>query len=366
MSSTAPTLAFPHPVLTKIIGQPSNTSITVLTREIYANAHAIPSLRGGGAHGHLGMVMSDAAYQLLTTVAFTLPNHPGANPNHPSGATSTQIQESIRAFNSVISELSLATTICEELKKQLILAVDQLYLAALKDPIFGFATVTVIDMINHLSTTYGTLTCSDFEKNWASISSLWTPNEPIELLWERLREVCCIATAGNDTISDTAAINLTHLLFESTGVFTHACDNWLTLAAANCTFTEFQSTFTAANKEHLQCLTTSKAEFHSANAAATVPLASATTHAPQLLSSHPAWPLPMTAPTSFIAGPMVLVSTKTTPVPPVPSLPMVIAKQPQLKTCVAATTPLCQDGTTQNPTPHPIQLPMLPEGEGSR
>ncbi len=137
MSSTAPTLAFLHPALTKISGQPSNTSITLLTREIYANAHAIPSLCGGGAHGHLGMVMSDAAYQLISTVAFTLPNHPGTNSNHPTGATSAQIQESIRAFNSILLELSLATTIHEELKKQLILAVDQLYLAALEDPPSG-------------------------------------------------------------------------------------------------------------------------------------------------------------------------------------------------------------------------------------
>ena len=124
MSSTAPTLAFLHPALTKISGQPSNTSITLLTREIYANARTIPSLCGGGAHGHLGTVMSDANYLKLTTIAFMLPNHPGANPNHPSGATSAQIQESIWAFNSVLSEISLATTICEELKKQLILAVD--------------------------------------------------------------------------------------------------------------------------------------------------------------------------------------------------------------------------------------------------
>jgi len=123
MSLTAP-LVFPHPTLTKIIGQLSNTSITLLTKEIYTNARTIPLLCGGGAHGHLGVVMSDAAYQALTTIAFTLPNHPGANPNHPSGTTSTQIQESIQAFNSILSEISLATTIHEELKKQLILAVD--------------------------------------------------------------------------------------------------------------------------------------------------------------------------------------------------------------------------------------------------
>jgi len=280
MSLTAPTLAFLHPTLTKISGQPSNTSITLLTREIYTNARTIPSLHGGGAHSHLGMVMSDADYLKLTTIAFTLPSHPGANPIYPSGATSAQIQESIRAFNSILSKISLATTVREELKKQLLLAVDQLYLATLEDAIFGFATVTVADMLVHLSTTNGMLTRSDLEKNWASITSLWNPNEPIKLLWEHLREVCCIAMDGNNPISDTAAIDLTHLLFESTGMFAHACDNWLTQAAANHTYTEFQSTFTVANKECLWRLTASQAGFHSANVAAMFPAGSAPTPAP--------------------------------------------------------------------------------------
>jgi len=189
MSSTIPTLALPYPILTKIIGQPTNTSITLLTKEIYANALTIPSLRGGGAHGHLGFVMDATAYQQHSATAFALPAHPGANPNHPTGATSAQIQESIHAFNSLLAEHSLAITVREELKKQLLLAVDRLYLAALEDAIFGFANVTVADMLTHLNTTYGTLSCSDLEKNRASIRTLWTPTEPIELLWERLREV---------------------------------------------------------------------------------------------------------------------------------------------------------------------------------
>ncbi len=200
----------------------------------------------------------------------------------------------------------------------------------------------------------------------ASIASLWNPNEPIKLLWECLCEVCCIATDGNDPILDTAAIDLTHLLFESTGVFAHACDNWLTWATTNRTYTEFQSAFTVANKECLQYLTTSQAGFHSANAAATFPAGSAPTPAPRLTLPHLAWPLPMMAPKSFNAGPMALVSTKTIPVPLVPSLPMVIAKQPQLKTCAEATTLLCLASATQSPTLQPIRPPMPSEGKGSQ
>jgi len=189
MSSTAPTLAFLHPALTTIIDQPTNTSITLLTREIYANACTSRLLQGGGAHGHLGTMMDATEYLQLATIAFALPAHPGTNPNHPTSATSVQIQESIRAFNSLLAEHSLTITVRKELKKQLLLAIDQLYLVALEDATFGFANVTVAEMLTHLNTTYGTLTCSDLEKNRASISTLWNLNEPIKLLWEHLREV---------------------------------------------------------------------------------------------------------------------------------------------------------------------------------
>jgi len=141
-------------------------------------------------------------------------------------------------------------------------------------------------MLTHWTTTYGTLSCSDVEKNRASFRTLWSPTERIERLWERLREVRRIATTGADPIADPVAINLTHLLFEATGVFSHACETWLTRPATNKTLTEFQAFFNAANKERLRRLTTSQAGFHSANATATDKTRSATPPAPPGYCHH--------------------------------------------------------------------------------
>ncbi|MCK7513585.1 MAG: hypothetical protein MZV70_62560 [Desulfobacterales bacterium] len=61
-TSTAPTLPFPHPVLTPISGEPTNTSLQLLQQELFANARAIFSTRGGGANGHLALVMPAPDY----------------------------------------------------------------------------------------------------------------------------------------------------------------------------------------------------------------------------------------------------------------------------------------------------------------
>jgi hypothetical protein len=49
---------FPNPILPKIDHKPTFEDIQVTTRLLNANAISIPSMAGGGAHGHLGIIMT--------------------------------------------------------------------------------------------------------------------------------------------------------------------------------------------------------------------------------------------------------------------------------------------------------------------
>ena len=110
-------LAFPHPCLTTIVNTPTNTTIKLLTKEIYANAHAIPSTQGSGNHGHLGFIMPAATYLALAGVAFQLPAHREDSPNLAATATQYQLAKGIRQYKTTIAKLALAITVHEELKK---------------------------------------------------------------------------------------------------------------------------------------------------------------------------------------------------------------------------------------------------------
>jgi len=124
MATPTSSLAFPHPRLTNIVSTPTNTTIKLLTKEIYANARAIPSTQGSGNHGHLGFIMPAADYLVLAGVAFQLPTHPGDSPNLAATATQYQLAEGIRHYKATIAKLSLAITVHEELKKLILAAVD--------------------------------------------------------------------------------------------------------------------------------------------------------------------------------------------------------------------------------------------------
>jgi hypothetical protein len=49
---------FPNPVLSKIDHDPTFEKIQVTTRLLNANAIAVPSMVGVGAHGHIGIIMT--------------------------------------------------------------------------------------------------------------------------------------------------------------------------------------------------------------------------------------------------------------------------------------------------------------------
>ena len=104
MSTTLPKLTFEKEAITPIDGRPTRYSINQLTRDIYQNAMSIASTEGGGAHGHLGIVMPDAEYQALTGVAYVAPAHPGALPVHAANATGNQITETNRQYDERLAK----------------------------------------------------------------------------------------------------------------------------------------------------------------------------------------------------------------------------------------------------------------------
>ena len=60
------TKVFPYSTLTAAPGKPMYTAIEQTQREIFSCARSIASLRGGGQHGELGLVMTPSAYNLVS------------------------------------------------------------------------------------------------------------------------------------------------------------------------------------------------------------------------------------------------------------------------------------------------------------
>ena len=81
---------FPHAELTKIIGQPTYSSLHTLCIQLKANAMSVHSNLGGGRHGHLGLLLTNQAYALLSLIPYVRPPYP-PTPIYPPFITHQQI-----------------------------------------------------------------------------------------------------------------------------------------------------------------------------------------------------------------------------------------------------------------------------------
>ena len=70
-------LYFEYKEVTKIHGEPTYETVHHLHNQIKANAASVRSNLGGGAFGHLGLVVSAAQYALVSNALFVRPPHPG-------------------------------------------------------------------------------------------------------------------------------------------------------------------------------------------------------------------------------------------------------------------------------------------------
>jgi hypothetical protein len=263
---TAPIVQFEKPVLTKVTGKPTYISVTLLTKEVYANAKAIRSNHGGGLNGHLGVVMSAPTYYARANVAYIAPAHPGTMADQ-TGATAAQIEAAKQAYRTAQTDANLHEAVNTGLKAQIVAAVNRRYIKCLEDEAFGLADVQSHTILEHLQTKYVTLTDNDLEANRNQLSAPFNPADDIETLWDRIEFIQTLATKGNEAISDKVAMNFVLAQIELTGVMTIDTQAWRKKSDNEKTMDNFQEHFEAAIKEHARQLTTASTGYHGADIA---------------------------------------------------------------------------------------------------
>ena len=195
--------AYPHEPLTPLDPQqePTPTTTRLLRREVYANARSVPSTLGGGDHGHLGLVMPEEAYVLISNGGDTydFPDKPDV-PVYANGVAQrerqkTEYQQELEAYHD-------ARNMQSQLKAQLMLAIPDTYREALADIDHGYADVTAMDLLEHVVDTYGTITTIDLEANLQQLETPWNPDTPIATVFVNGNRCRQFATEGGDPISD--------------------------------------------------------------------------------------------------------------------------------------------------------------------
>ena len=145
---------FEYPVLTKVQGEPDFDSLRTLHNEIKANALSVTSTLGGGAHGHLGLVLSLADYARITMVPYLRLPHPGQL-TIVAGTANYEAERLTKEHKELIREWRETDDVEKTIIKQIVAAIDAKYLKALRNRLTNSITSNVSQVIRYLKDRYG-------------------------------------------------------------------------------------------------------------------------------------------------------------------------------------------------------------------
>ena len=129
------TKVFPYLTLTTAPGKPMYAAIEQTQREIFACASSIASLRGGGKHGKLVLVMTPSSYNLVAPeTPYIRPVYPG-NPPTFDGMTQGEIHANEGQYITRVSDFKNINQLEQQLTNLLLSAYDRKWLAVIMDPV---------------------------------------------------------------------------------------------------------------------------------------------------------------------------------------------------------------------------------------
>jgi hypothetical protein len=266
--------SFPHPVLPTVQGEPDYQTIHATRKYLQANSRVIDTHLGGGTLGHLGLIILDASYTMISPTTDPGPNlwispqAPGRTPSNTDG-TAAHISAARHVWEEDVQTYRTYTSMQQALKKQIISVFESMYLDVLNENMVGFENISARDMLDHLFSTYGNITAVDLEINFEHMCRAWDPQQPVESLFKQNQDCADYSEAGGVIIGHPQQINLGYANIFATGNFMSACRRWNEKYIIDKTWTQFKSHFAAAHRQYkqMQGESAATAGYHSANAA---------------------------------------------------------------------------------------------------
>jgi hypothetical protein len=121
---------FPHPVLPPVTGEQDYHTLNAIRKMLRANARSIDTHLGGCAFGHLDVIISDSAYEMISPFnVWENPEFPGRAPTTIEGGGTAQISAAEHRWEEATSEFKAYKTVQSALKKQIIMVIEPMYIS---------------------------------------------------------------------------------------------------------------------------------------------------------------------------------------------------------------------------------------------
>ena len=237
---------FEYPTLTRIHGQPTYPSLKIIKDEMKANASSVLSDLGGGANGHLGLILTQIEYSSVSPVDYIRPMHPGAIVI-PPGTTqheSTRLREEHKEALRLHRE---ATRIEQSLINQLSQALPNLYLRSFRNVNTNTITTDIPTLLTHLFTTYGAIEDDELQEEADLLrKKTFDISQPLIFMFNEVEELQELATASGNPFTPRQLIEIGIQMIKNFNDFEKGFETWFDLTTAAQTWPRFKTHFETA------------------------------------------------------------------------------------------------------------------------
>ena len=156
---------FEYAELTTIPGRPNYKLLAKVKKELCTNAQTVQCNLGGGAHGHLGLVLEPAEYLLVSPVPYVRPVHPGplVIPPGPPAVPAYCRQELRDDHKEAVRIFQEAENVETTMKKQLAAAIPDMYIKRFRDNLTNAFNTPLSAMLTTLFHTYGRISAEELK-----------------------------------------------------------------------------------------------------------------------------------------------------------------------------------------------------------
>jgi len=228
--------------VTAFQGLPTSEALFQLEKELQDNATSVQTILGGGRLGHLGLVKDPLVYNLIA------PNMPLLKPPQPppapiilNGMDENQQATAKLQYDSHQYIYDLYCNTEEALHHQIIKAIPEIYICNLQNIHTGYSQVTLLEFLQHLNNNYACVSKQDLQDNDKHFDEPINLDGPIDAVWNLVQEVEKYAHHAGVPYSPEKILNKMQLMFQKSGVFKKALDNFDALPCIQQTYPRFQA-----------------------------------------------------------------------------------------------------------------------------
>ena len=257
--------------LTPIQEKPDFQTLTRLENELKTNAQAVPSTLGGGAHGLLGLVLTDLEYALVSNTPFVREPYPGPL-TFPVGTTALQSKVLQDAYEKRLKNLEICDGVEKALIQQIVKAAHEDWLQPLRNAVTNALQGTVSAILTYLFQQHGDVSPDSLTTREQEVKQMrYDPHrEPVDNVFTAVTKLVDFASAAGAPFTRPQTINIAYCILKKTKVFNKGITEWnrrIKTHPNQATWLNFKTHFRDAYTElqEVNELTVEDTSFHQAN-----------------------------------------------------------------------------------------------------